>query len=159
MDSEKTKINVHIRWMIRRDMPQILATEKSCFIYPWVEEEFLAHLRDRNCIGMVAELGDKIAGYMVYLNYKNHHELLKLVVNPFCWNSYVGTQMIDKIKSKLNDHRRTGLNMVVRETNLPAQLFLQKNGFQATEVLREFFEDSGEDGYSMWYTLNHRRKS
>ena len=42
---------VHIRWMIRRDMPEVLAIEHASFEYPWCEEEFLRVLRQRNCIG------------------------------------------------------------------------------------------------------------
>ena len=53
---------VHIRWMIRRDMPEVLAIEHASFEYPWCEEEFLRVLRQRNCIGMVAEHGERIVG-------------------------------------------------------------------------------------------------
>ena len=44
---------VHIRWMIRRDMPGVLEIEKLSFEYPWTEEDFIRCLRRRNCIGMV----------------------------------------------------------------------------------------------------------
>lgn len=43
----------HIRWMIRRDMPEVLHIEESGYAYPWGEEDFLTILRQRNCIGMV----------------------------------------------------------------------------------------------------------
>ena len=55
---------VHIRWMIRRDMPSVLAIEQECFEFPWYEDDFVRCLRQRNCIGMVAELDDKVVGYM-----------------------------------------------------------------------------------------------
>src|SRR5438046_713436 len=31
---------VHIRWMIRRDMPAVLAIEQECFEFPWYEADF-----------------------------------------------------------------------------------------------------------------------
>ena len=51
----KQALKAHIRWMIRRDMPEVLAVEGESFEFPWCEEDFLRCLRQRNCIGMVAE--------------------------------------------------------------------------------------------------------
>ena len=42
----------------------------------------------------------------------------------------------------------------MRETNLPAQFFFRVVGFRAIEVLREHFQDSGEDAYGMLYHLD-----
>ena len=60
--SSKTdfEANVHIRWMIRRDMSEVLEIEKSSFEFPWSEEDFIRCLRQRNCIGMVAEFDDRV---------------------------------------------------------------------------------------------------
>src|SRR5690348_3144654 len=64
--TEKEQVRVHIRWMIRRDMPEVLQTEQHSFEFPWTEEDFLRCLRQRNCIGMVAEQGEKVVGFMIY---------------------------------------------------------------------------------------------
>src|SRR4051812_2604533 len=53
----QAQLRVHIRWMIRRDMAEVLEIERSAFEFPWFEEEFIRCLRQRNCIGMVAEHG------------------------------------------------------------------------------------------------------
>ena len=52
---QKEKVRVHIRWMIRRDMADVLAIENASFEFPWLEDDFIRCLRQRNCIGMVAE--------------------------------------------------------------------------------------------------------
>jgi len=57
--TEKEQVRVHIRWMIRRDMPEVMRTERASFEYAWTEDDFLRCLRQRNCIGMVAELGER----------------------------------------------------------------------------------------------------
>ncbi len=54
--SIRDQVRVHIRWMIRRDMPEVLQTEQESFDYSWTEEDFLRCLRQRNCIGMVADI-------------------------------------------------------------------------------------------------------
>ena len=144
---------VHIRWMIRRDMPEVLAIEHASFEFPWCEEEFLRVLRQRNCIGMVAEHGERIVGFMIYELHKNKLHILNFAVAPSCRRFGVGSQMVAKLISKLSSHRRTRITLEVRETNLDAQLFFRQQGFKALRVLRSFYEDSGEDAYLLQYRL------
>jgi [ribosomal protein S18]-alanine N-acetyltransferase len=151
--TEKEQVRVHIRWMIRRDMPEVLQTEQESFEYSWTEEDFLRCLRQRNCIGMVAEQGEKVVGFMIYELHKNKLHILNFAVNPGCRRFGVGAQMVAKLISKLSSHRRTRITLEVRETNLDAQLFFRKQGFKALRVLRNFYEDSGEDAYLLQYRL------
>jgi ribosomal-protein-alanine N-acetyltransferase len=151
--TEKEQVRVHIRWMIRRDMPEVLQTEQESFEYSWTEEDFLRCLRQRNCIGMVAEQGEKVVGFMIYELHKNKLHILNFAVNPNYRRLGVGSQMVAKLISKLSSHRRTRITLEVRETNLDAQLFFRKQGFRALRVLRSFYEDSGEDAYLLQYRL------
>jgi len=145
---------VHIRWMIRRDMPEVLAIEHASFEYPWCEEEFLRVLRQRNCIGMVAELGERIVGFMIYELHRNKIHVLNFATHPELRRHGVGRQMVGKLTGKLSSQRRNRIALFVRETNLPAQFFFRVVGFRAAEVVREHYQDSGEDAYSMYYHLD-----
>jgi [ribosomal protein S18]-alanine N-acetyltransferase len=145
---------VHIRWMIRRDMPEVLAIEHASFEYPWCEEEFLRVLRQRNCIGMVAEYGERIVGFMIYELHRNKIHVLDFATHPEFRRHGVGRQMILKLVGKLSAQRRNRIALYVRETNLAAQLFYRVNGFRAAEVIREHFLDTGEDAYLMFYHLD-----
>jgi ribosomal-protein-alanine N-acetyltransferase len=151
--TEKEQVRVHIRWMIRRDMPEVLQSEQESFEYPWTEEDFLRCLRQRNCIGMVAEQGEKVVGFMIYELHKAKLHILNFAVHPVCRRGGVGAQMVAKLVSKLSSHRRTRITLEVRETNLAAQLFFRSQGFKAVRVLRGFYEDSGEDAFLMQYRL------
>jgi ribosomal-protein-alanine N-acetyltransferase len=151
--AEKEQVRVHIRWMIRRDMPEVLQTEQESFEYSWTEEDFLRCLRQRNCIGMVAEQGEKVVGFMIYELHKAKLHILNFAVHPQYRRVGVGAQMVAKLISKLSSHRRTRITLEVRETNLPAQLFFRAQGFKAVRVLRGFYEDSGEDAFLMYYRL------
>lgn len=152
--TEKEQVRVHIRWMIRRDMPEVLQTEQESFEYSWTEEDFLRCLRQRNCIGMVAEQGEKVVGFMIYELHKSKLHILNFAVNPGSRRSHVGCQMVAKLISKLSSHRRTRITLEVRETNLTAQLFFRNQGFKAVRVLRNYYEDSGEDAFLMQYRIN-----
>jgi ribosomal-protein-alanine N-acetyltransferase len=154
MNANRTEqVRVHIRWMIRRDMPEVLQTEQESFEYAWTEEDFLRCLRQRNCIGMVAEQGEKVVGFMIYELHKAKLHILNFAVHPTCRRGGVGAQMVAKLISKLSSHRRTRITLEVRETNLAAQLFFRAQGFKAVRVLRGFYEDSGEDAFLMQYRL------
>jgi ribosomal-protein-alanine N-acetyltransferase len=150
---ERELLRVHIRWMIRRDMPEVLRTEQESFEQPWTEDNFLHCLRQRNCIGMVAEQGDRIVGYMIYELHKSKLHIVNLAVHPAARRVGVGGQMVAKLVSKLSSHRRTKITLEIRETNLPAQLFFRGQGFLANRVLRGYYEDTGEDAYQMQYQL------
>jgi ribosomal-protein-alanine N-acetyltransferase len=139
--------------MIRRDMPEVLQTEQASFDFAWTEEDFLRCLRQRNCIGMVAEQGEKVVGFMIYELHKAKLHILNFAVDPAYRRSGVGSQMVAKLISKLSSHRRTRITLEVRETNLPSQLFFRTQGFRALRVLRTYYEDSGEDAFLMQYQL------
>lgn len=151
---EKRQTSVHIRWMIRRDMPSVLAIEESSFEFPWSEEEFIRCLRQRNCIGMVAERDDEVVGFMIYELHKNRLHLLNFAVAVAYRRQSIGGTMIEKLTSKLSADRRNRIMLEVRETNLDAQLFFKGLGFRAISVLRDFYEDTTEDAYLMQLRYN-----
>ncbi|MCA9148737.1 MAG: ribosomal protein S18-alanine N-acetyltransferase [Planctomycetales bacterium] len=145
----KQELRVHIRWMIRRDMPEVLEIERQSFEFPWSEEDFIRCLRQRNCIGMVAEHDDKIVGFMIYELHKNRLHILNFAVHEDFRRSGIGRQMNSKLNSKLSHQRRTRILLEVRETNLDAQLFFRAAGYRAVSVLRDFYDDTTEDAYLM----------
>jgi len=145
------KIRAHIRWMLRCDMPEVLTIEAESFEFPWTDDDFMRSLRQRNCIGMVAEDDNQVVGFVIYELCKSHIHILNLSVAPqFCRHS-IGTQMIRKLTDKLSPQRRRRIILEVRETNLPAQLFFKKNGFKAISVLHNYYPDTPEDAYIMQY--------
>lgn len=144
-----TRTAPHIRWMIRRDMPRTLEIERACFgIQAWSESDFIRVLRQRDCIGMVAEgsEADRISGYMLYELHRNHIDLLNLAVDPAYQRKGVGLELITRLWSKLHPERRSKLTTRVCESNLPAQLFFRWLGFRAVGVDRGYFDD-GQDAY------------
>ena len=145
------RVQVHIRWMIRRDMPEVLRIEAEGFEFPWSEEDFIRCLRQRNCIGMVAEYDEKVVGFMIYELHKTRLHILNFAVAEAFRRRGVGDQMVQKLKAKLSSQRRTRVMLEVRETNLAAQLFFRQVGFRAVSVLRSFYDDTPEDAYLMQY--------
>lgn len=150
LDASRTQI----RWLIRRDMDEVLSIERNSFQFPWTEEEFLCCLRQRNCIGTVAELDHHIVGFMIYELHKSMLRILNFAVAPEARRCGIGRQMVQRLIDKLSQQRRREIVLEVRETNVPAQLFFSNNGFRAVTVLRKHYDDTCEDAYYMRYCLN-----
>ena len=156
MDFEHTQLpglQVQIRWLIRRDMGEVLEIERESFEFPWTEEDFLCCLRQRNCIGMVAEHNHRIVGFMIYELHKSKLHILNFAVDQSSRRNDVGGQMVEKLIDKLSQQRRKEILLEVRETNLAAQLFFQEQGFRAVCVMRSHYDDTAEDAYIMRYRL------
>jgi ribosomal-protein-alanine N-acetyltransferase len=144
----------HIRWSIRRDMPEMLAIEAASFNCPWTEKDFIICLRQRNSIGIVAEHKDRIVGYMVYELHKTQIQVLNFATAPDFLRRGVGTQMIAKLIGKLTAQRRNQITLEVCETNDDAILFYRSMGFRAVEVLRDYYIQHEEDAYRFVYRLD-----
>lgn len=146
-------MDVHIRWMIRRDMPEVLDIENLSFQYPWPEDDFIRLLRQRNCLGMVADVKDTVAGFMVYELPQTRLFVHNFAVAPAFCGKGIGRAMLDKLVRKLSTERRSRILANVRESNVDAQLFFRACGFRAVATLRDHFEETTEDAYVFEYRL------
>jgi len=147
-------VRCYIRWMIRRDMAEVLAIEADEFALPWHESDFVRMLSNRNGIGMVAELDSSVAGYMVYELQKTRMVLHNLAVAGAMQGRGVGRQLIDKLKAKLSDRRRREIICHIGEWNLDAHLFFRAMGFRADKILRGHFpEEPNQAAYRFVYRV------
>lgn len=128
-------IQVHIRWMIQRDMAEVLSIEDAS-PHPWDADEIRAALRQRNCVAMVAEVGDRIVGWMNYAIYKRRIHLLNLAVHPHYQLCGIGRMMLAKLQNKLEPDRRTSIVADVHERCLGAQKWLRACGWRAISTRR-----------------------
>lgn len=149
---------VHLRWMIRADMEEVLAIERGSYSDPWDKTEFVNCLRQRVVIGKVAvcPMVDRVVGFVIYdLRPKRIH-ILNLAVAAGLRRQQIGRQIIDDLKSRLGvgASRRNRLVVDVADANLRAHLFYKAMGFRAVEVLRDRFRDSNgvySDAYRFVY--------
>jgi ribosomal-protein-alanine N-acetyltransferase len=151
--TERDRLQIHVRWMIRRDMAEVLEIEQEAFEFPWSDDDFTRCMRQRNCIGMVAEIADSIVAFMIYELHRSRLHVINFAVRRSHRRLGIGMQMMDKLVAKLSPERRDKIVLEVRERNLPAQLFFRSLGYRATSVLKDFYQDTTEDAYLMQYVL------
>jgi len=160
--ADKLEIKLEIRWLILRDMPEVLEIERSCFEYAvWTEEDFLCCLRQISCIGMVAEHDHNIVGFMVYELHKMKLRIINFAVDPTEQRRGIGGQMIRRLVEKLIQQRRKKIVLEVNENNLSAQMFYKSQGFLAKHVLNDFYviEDGFENAYFMEYNISNENSN
>lgn len=150
----KKSCDVQVRWLIRRDMPEVLAIEKESFVIPWCDGDFLSCLRQRNCIGMVAEHNHQIVGFMLYELHKSRLNVLNFAVAPEWRRRGVGRQMTERLRDKLSQQRRTEIRVQIREGNFIGQAFFREQGFLCHGVIRGEYLDTGEDAYQFRFAVD-----
>jgi ribosomal-protein-alanine N-acetyltransferase len=149
---EKAQLAIHIRWMIRIDLPNILEVEKLNHKYPWTSEHFIKKLQKRDNIGQTVEYDDYAIGYMIYQLHRDKLHIVRLGIHPEFQRIGVGAQLIEKLKKKLTDTRRSSLTIRIEERNNSALTFLTNLGFRAIRVDRDFYKKSQQDAYYLQYT-------
>lgn len=150
----ETRKTTHIRWMIRRDMQEVMAIENECFAEPWSESDFVKMLRQRNVIGMVIELEEEIAGFMIYSLEKTELVIDDVAVHPKYQRQGLGKQMIQKLIGKLSEQRRSSLRAVLVDENQSGNDFFRAMGFKATRVLRSYYDHRSNDAIELRLSIS-----
>jgi ribosomal protein S18 acetylase RimI-like enzyme len=157
------RLQVHLRWMIEKDLDQVLRIEdgNSQLASPvgkWKEQDFLAILgaKDKSNAGIVATdlaTHKRVHGFCVYNTQFDKFHAYNIVVDKEYEGQGIGSQIVGKLKGKLGPKRRM-LEIDVREYDLRAQLFLKKHDFLAVEIIPGWYEEPRqEDAYRFRFTL------
>lgn len=130
-----------VRWMVHRDIPEVLKIENEVFtgFLRFDKEYLLGILKQKNIIGMVAEIDNKILAYMIY-----EFDNIKINVIKFAITEgqhQIANDMIEKLKIKLENQKKDYLDFCVSESNLAIQLFLKQHGFLAVKIIHADSED------------------
>lgn len=144
-------IDVHIRWMIRRDMAEVLEIEHHSFEFPWSEDDFIRCLRQRSCIGQIAEFEERVIAFMIYELLPGRLQLLNFAVHREFRGRTVARQLVDKLQRKLSVERRNRIDTEIRESNTSALLCFRQLGFKAVKILKAFYNDTDEDAIQLQY--------
>ncbi|MDR3638871.1 MAG: N-acetyltransferase [Isosphaeraceae bacterium] len=138
---------VPVRWMIRDDVAAVLSIEGASFDRPWGAAELLSALRTEGVVGVVAESGGCVAGFMVYAPRGRAIDVLRLAVAPGARRRGVGRQLLGRLAARLAPAGRTRIALGVPERLLTAQLFLRACGFRAIAIERGEGGETREDVY------------
>ena len=151
-NEQQQQLRAHIRWMIRRDMAEVLEIEREGFEFPWCEDDFIRCLRQRNCIGMVAEHDERVVGFMIYELHKTRLHVLELRRGR--GRSPPRHRHADDRRSWSASSRASAARGFCSKCAKPTwrrSSSSAASSFRAVSVLRDFYDDTPEDAYLMQY--------
>lgn len=138
----QTLNNACWRWMLRRDLPQVVDIEAASFppgADRWEEEDFVFMLRHRHtgCFVLEDNTSAKILGYYTVISTPKLIEVENIVIHPAWRRLGYGTTAMQRLQKSARCHNKT-LILRVHEQNLTAQLFLRACGVRAHALLRRY---------------------
>lgn len=137
--------HTHIRWLLRADMSAIAAFEGED-LHGWGQHRLMHAMRHRDVIALVAEVGEKVVGFAVYLLRPKRLEVLRIAVHPDWRRRGIGSRLLGNIMQKIGGPGtpRQLLRLYVPEGNLAACLWLRAGGVRAVGIEAGIEVGSGE---------------
>jgi ribosomal-protein-alanine N-acetyltransferase len=132
----RKELAVEPRYMIPRDVAEVLAIDAVSFDRPWSSEDLLKALRPRNVLGNVLDIDSEIRGYLLWEMRKSTLQILRLAVHPNSRHQGVGRLFVEKLIGKLSGPSSTRSRVIVDvpEESLDAQVFFRALGFRAVSI-------------------------
>lgn len=127
------------------DLSRLYDLEKEIFnndIFALSKESIKYHLQ-RNIIYKI-EVGNRLAGYILWLNRKKYFRLYSLAISKAYQNQGLAKQLLDYSFENLKEK---SFSLEVKVSNVGAIKLYEKFGFKIKKVLEKYYET--QDGYLM----------
>ena len=147
----KRLLAVRLRHMLRSELPDVASTESRSFAEAWDVERLKYTLKWADVTGLVAVAGGIVIGHLIHRFDPDRLEVLRLAVDPACRGLGVGSHLLARAVADAAEHPTGTVGLYVRERNLPAQLWLRKQGWRAVGFSRGHFGD--EDGIDFEFSV------
>ncbi|MBQ3822115.1 MAG: GNAT family N-acetyltransferase [Thermoguttaceae bacterium] len=140
------------------DVDALCEIERRAFEYPWSRREFEFCVEAPRYTGVIVAEGSEPLGYAFYEKRARSYRLLSCAVVESRRREGLGTRLLAAVADAL-DEGRPEISCVVREGNVPAQLFLRNFGFRALWTVKGYYRATREEAYRMSYTREELRLS
>lgn len=104
----------------------------------WTDEQFKDVGKCGNVFSYVILVNGVVVGYVFYALTSRYLNIINFSIHPEHRRFGFGSLLLDHLKTKLTSKRRE-IEVYVKETNLPAQLFLRKNFVKCYEIIGEIY--------------------
>lgn len=145
--AENDKINraeIKIRQAKTNDIDQIFAIEQSNFELGQtgdkpLEKSEIERVAKSNMPNFVAEIGEKIVGY-IFCEKTDEINISRIAVDKDFQNHGIATKLIDFVE-KLAKENNINLSLEVSENNLRAKRLYEKLGFKLRRIRKNYYFD------------------
>ncbi len=138
-----------LRRMRPDDLPWVMRIENRAFRVPWTERTFRSLLRQPNASLLVAELGDRLAGYAALWFVADEAELGDLAVHPDFRRVGVGAALVGRVLEEARARSVRAIYLEVRTSNRAARRLYERTGFEVISVRPRYYTQPVEDAIVM----------
>jgi len=139
--------------MINADLEQILDIERASFKYPWSRRFFLEELQVECARAVVAEIADRVVGYVLFWFLPEDVDVHNIAVHPDYRRHAIGRILLEHVIAAGQQRSSVRVTLEVRKSNTAAQQLYSSLGFVITGERRGYYSDDGEDALTMALTL------
>jgi [ribosomal protein S18]-alanine N-acetyltransferase len=139
--------------MINADLEQILDIERASFKYPWSRRFFLEELQVECARAVVAEIADRVVGYVLFWFLPEDVDVHNIAVHPDYRRHAIGRILLEHVIAAAQQRSSVRVTLEVRKSNTAAQQLYSSLGFVITGERRGYYSDDGEDALTMALTL------
>lgn len=136
-------------WQIRlaapADAERLLPIERRCFSDPWSFAAFEELLRPPLGVGLLAERGGEVKGYLVARVVAGEGEILNLAVVPEARRKGLGAELLGAGIVAIAAAGAREVFLEVRERNRAAQQLYQRQGFRPVGLRSRYYRNPVED--------------
>jgi len=146
--SEDIRNKISLRYATSEDIESIAALEPLIFIDPWSEEMIRGDIEAKITKYLVAELDEKIIGYLGYWLVIDECSINNVGVLPEYRKQGIGSIILEKVLKETETLGAKTWVLEVRAGNDPAISLYEKYGFSRAGLRKRYYEN-GEDAITM----------
>lgn len=145
--------NTIIRSMTMDDVDEVYIVEEDCFVDPWSKESIKKELKNNLARYLVAQLNDKIVGYVGVWFVVDEGHITNVAVHSEYRGKKIGDKLVKEMVELCKENNIVAMTLEVRSSNTVAQNLYRKYGFKMGGIRKEYYSDNKEDAIIMWNQL------
>jgi [ribosomal protein S18]-alanine N-acetyltransferase len=135
--------------MTAADLDEVMAIERAAFRYPWSSRFFLQELQVQCARSILAEIGGKIVGYVLFWVLPGAADIHNIAVHTGFRRHGIARVLLEQVISEAGARSLPRVTLEVRMSNVAAQRLYESLGFVTTGIRRGYYSDDGEDALAM----------
>ena len=142
--------------MVPADLDEVMAIERTSFRHPWSSHFFLEELQVACARSIVAQINDKIVGYVLFWLLPKEIDIHNIAVHTGFRRQRVGQTLLHQVIEQARSRNSDRVTLEVRVSNIAAQKLYDSVGFVSQGLRKGYYSDDGEDAVVMVLKLAPR---
>ena len=135
--------------MTTADLDEVMAIERTSFLYPWSSRFFLQELQVECARSILAEADGQIVAYVLFWLLPGEIDIHNVAVHTGFRRNGIARLLLERVIAEARARCMARVTLEVRQSNIPAQRLYESLGFVITGIRRGYYSDDGEDALAM----------